>query len=164
MTKRPHMSMKVKLDACLLRLGLDPDDVEWDHDPALELRQVLFDVPGQPYLPDANDPRYIVPRSRADHKRKTNGPGGDKRITTRGGDHGDAAHLRAMTRKESEFILRVAFKAGESFTVHNDTSKPIEIFPPTGDTIRVTKRKIPSRPFLKRKREKNSRKASSPRS
>jgi hypothetical protein len=157
MTKRPHMPMKVKLDACLLRLGLDPDDVEWDHDPALELRaaflieqspwesslrpiwvtldgvphSVLWDSEGVPYytIPDANDPLYLVPRSKADHRRKTNGPGGTKRITTRGGDHGDAAHLRRLEKKERDFRARL---------LKQDDQTP-------------RKRKIPSRPMKSRK-------------
>lgn len=144
MKKRPHMPLAVKLEAAIRQLGFDPADVEFDHTPALELRTVEhYPVNGKvvcKYVPDANDPRFIVLRTKADHSRKTNGPGGEKRITSRGGDHGDAAHLRAVTRKEAEFRARLLAKAEapEGFTAIKPTT--------------FGKRKIASRGFDKRKR------------
>lgn len=112
---RPHIPLQVKVDACLILLGLDPKDVEWDHDPALELRRTAAeyyqDASREGVIPDANDPRFLRPRSKADHARKTNGPGGTKRITTRGGDHGDAAHLRRLTKKQEAFRARLLANA-----------------------------------------------------
>ncbi len=71
MIKRNHMSLAVKLEACLNALGIDPCDVEWDHQPALALRG--WDDKAQDTVPPQNDPHYIVPLSKADHKAKTNG-------------------------------------------------------------------------------------------
>ena len=69
--KRPHMSLSVKLEAAILQLGLDPNDVEYDHDPALALRR--YDEKTGKWTPDANDPRYITLRSGENHNTKTNG-------------------------------------------------------------------------------------------
>jgi hypothetical protein len=145
--KRPYIPLPIRLEAALLQLGLDQKTAELDHDPALELRErvyvwrydrtMLSDHGGQYYtVPDANDPKYLVWRSKADHARKTNGPGGEKRITTRGGDHGDAAHLRAVTAKEAAFRQRVLAK---------------DELPPAIRPTTFRKRKITSRPFPKRK-------------
>lgn len=71
MSKRPHMSISVKLKATLIALGLDPDHVDFDHDPPLALR--FFDEETGTYQPDANDPKYIKPLDRAKHRDKTGG-------------------------------------------------------------------------------------------
>ena len=68
---RPHMPMSVKIEACLLRMGLDPKKVQWDHDPALVLRD--FNEETGIYTPGANDPKFIVPREKEDHDDKTRG-------------------------------------------------------------------------------------------
>jgi hypothetical protein len=65
--KRPHMSLRVKLDAALLALGLDPAGVDWHHQPALQLRPYEDRDGVRYYTPDANDPRYIVPMGRPAH-------------------------------------------------------------------------------------------------
>lgn len=160
--RRPYIPLQTRLDAALLQLGLDPETAELDHDPALELREkvyawrydrtMLSDKKGDSYytVPDANDPQYLIWRSKADHKRKTNGPGGEKRITTRGGDHGDAAHLRAVTAKEAAFRQRVLAKdeMPEGYTAIGPTS----FFDPQRAVKALgKKRKITSRPFPKRK-------------
>lgn len=152
--KRPHMSIKVKLDACLILLGLDPNDVEWHHEPALELRKkwflhpvhwkkaakggtVLWDSEGHPYItsPDANDPRFIRPMSKAGHKVQTFGTG-----KPREGDIKTIAHTRRLTKKESEFRQRLLAKT------YIDT-------PYT--TIKPGNPKIKSRGFPKRQRDKS---------
>lgn len=139
--KRPHIPLAVKLEAALRQLGLDPATAELDHDPALELRAIInYDNDRCPvYHPAANDPRYLVWRSNVEHATKTNGPGGEKRITTRGGDHGDAAHLRRLTKKEAAFRGRLLAKteAPEGFTAIKPTT---------------FKRKISSRSFEKRRK------------
>ncbi len=107
--KRPHMPLSVKLEAAIRQLGLDPADVEFDHDPALEMRQCDYwhDGSGMKiiYRPDANDPRYIVIRSKADHKRKTFGTG-----KPREGDIKTIAHTRRLTKKEEAFRQRLLAK------------------------------------------------------
>lgn len=162
--KRPYIPLAARLEAALRQLGLDPATAELDHDPALELRdrvpivgpipsaKKLTHIPdpnpspiiGWKYFPDANDPRYLVWRSKAEHATKTNGPGNEKRITTRGGDHGDAAHLRRVTKKEAAFRARLLAK-GHSARAADDL---MDLLP----DARPKKRKIASRGFQKRKK------------
>ena len=101
--KRPSMGLGVKLASALIALGFHPraaahaagiklpdmppllndktfgrDDVEiqWDHDPALALRprDMVSEVGERvDYWPRANDPRFITPRAKPDHARKTDG-------------------------------------------------------------------------------------------
>lgn len=141
--KRPHMPMKVKLDACLILLGFDPDSVEWHHDPALELRPYTVIYPDTDdvykakilYFPDANDPRYIRPMAKEDHKRQTFGTG-----KPREGDIKTIAHVRRMTKKQKDFrdkMLAKEIGVGVEWIKSSGYDNP--------------GRKIPSRPFPKRK-------------
>lgn len=66
---RPHMPISVKLDAALRALGLEPREVDFDHDPPLQLR--IWCPEKRDTIPPANDPNHIVPRARAGHKAKT---------------------------------------------------------------------------------------------
>jgi hypothetical protein len=66
---RPHMPLRVKLAAALHALGLDPDDVDFDHAPPLMQRE--WDPNACDTIPPANEPSAIVPRARGEHKAKT---------------------------------------------------------------------------------------------
>jgi hypothetical protein len=127
------MSLSVKLAACLDALGFAPDDkIEWDHVPALCRRDRTADGG---YDPPANDPRYIRPMRKADHKVKTIGSG----ATTRGSDIGESTHERHVTESHQEFRRRMLAKdRGESIP---------------------RKSKIPSRGFAKGHRPMRSRTA-----
>lgn len=101
---RPHMSLSVKLAACLDALGFAPDaEIEWDHTWALGLRER---TPDGGYIPDANDPRYIRPRLKETHAVKTRGNG----ATTAGSDVGNMRHLRDLTASQEEFRRRMLVK------------------------------------------------------
>lgn len=128
---RPHMSLSVKLAACLDALGFEPGEpVEWDHTIALGLRKRL---PDGRYEPDANDPRYIRPKRPGAHAVKTRGNG----ATTAGSDVGTMRHLRDLTASQEEFRRRMlAKKCGEP--------------PPKRGAIR-------SRPFQNRRRKHEAR-------
>ena len=72
------MSIKVKLDSLIIHGNRDGKtgekfdsikDIDFDHDPPLQLR--VWDPVAKDTVPPANDPRYIVPRLRASHRRKT---------------------------------------------------------------------------------------------
>src|SRR5215216_4851258 len=93
--KRPHIPLRVQLDAALLQLGLDPATAELDHDPALALRRVST-VEGA-LVPDANDPRYLVWRAPEEHQQKTGGrkPGAERSATSYGSD----AHAIAKAKR-----------------------------------------------------------------
>jgi hypothetical protein len=72
--RRPHMSKTVKLQAALNALGLKGYEIEWNHIPALGLRD--RDPETGAYIPDANDPDFIVPMIKEAHRAMTNGIGG----------------------------------------------------------------------------------------
>ena len=118
---RPHMSMKVKLESALRALGLEPAQVEFDHDPPLQLR---IWVPERGDTdPPANDPRHIVPRAAAAHGEKT-----AKR------DIPAIGKTRRLSREQEAFQARMLAKdRGE------DPPAPAK-----------RKQSIPSRPFQNR--------------
>jgi hypothetical protein len=68
--------------------------LQWDHHPALRLRQP--NVRGTDYVPGQNDPDYIVARCRDSHARKTHGTG----ATTAGSDIGAIKKERKVVRPE----------------------------------------------------------------
>lgn len=104
---RPFMPLSVKLEACLLALGLDPKDAQFDHTPSLELRP--FDEAAGDYEPKANDPRYIVPRSKADHLRKTTGRAGESDLSiSYQGDVSRIAKTRRLDAAIQETRQRIA--------------------------------------------------------
>lgn len=121
--RRPHMSLRTKLNAALIALGLNPADVEFDHDPSLGMRS--YDEATGKYTPDANDPKHIVPRSKAVHDIKTNGT-----HVPLSGDKSVIAKVKRIVVDQEAFRAR---QAGE----RPAPSKP--------------KRTWPSRPFPKRK-------------
>lgn len=126
--KRVHMSLSIKLSAALYALGLDPDDVEYDHCPALAMRPV--DPATGDTVPPANDPRYIVPRSRADHKAKTFGTS-----IPLSGDISQIRKLDRVEEKHAAFRQKVLAK-----------TTPADVAP----AQRRRACAIPSRPFQKK--------------
>lgn len=132
--RRKHIPLKAQLHAALYQLGFEPQEVDLDHAPALALRP--WDEAAQDTVPPASDPRFLIWRPRAEHKVKTFGPGGEKRITSAGGDIHAIAHTKRAAKKEDEFRRRLLAKAeGE---------------PPPETKKR--KRPIPGRPFHAGKR------------
>ncbi|ORE90510.1 hypothetical protein ATO13_22431 [Stappia sp. 22II-S9-Z10] len=91
-------SVEARLSAGLHRLGFEPGArIEWDHHPALWLRDVVDGV----MVPHPNDPRFITPLGYEAHKRKTNGSGG----TTAGSDKANLAKVaRAEARRVHELL------------------------------------------------------------
>lgn len=129
MTKRAHMPLSVKLQACLYLLGFtDGDIIEWHHTPALGLRRRLDDGA---YDPAENDPHHIVPLTKGRHAVQTRG----KPATTAGSDIHAIAKVKRVGPAHEAFRARLLAKGTG------------EAPPPT------RKRKIPSRPFPKRVKE-----------
>lgn len=134
--RRKYIPLKAQLHAALFQLGFEPTEVQLDHSPALVLRG--WDDTAQDTVPAASDPRFLIWRPTAEHKIKTFGPGGAKRVTSAGGDLHAAAHTRRLTEKQAKYQARLLAKtAGEP--------EP----PPS-----KRKRPWPSRPFPKRHRSK----------
>lgn len=110
---RPSIPMKIKLQVALRQLsmafgGPGGEILQLDHDPALENRR--FDPATGKYTPDANDPDFLVWRGEGDHDKKTHGPGGQKRITTKGGDNHTRDHREKMSKGHAAFEERMAAK------------------------------------------------------
>lgn len=104
---RRAVPMKVQRDLALAqladamrKLGLVPVDAapefELDHDPALCLRPV--DPETGKHIPPQHEPSCLIWRTKEAHDRKTNGPGGERRITTAGSDK----HLKVKLDRLSE--------------------------------------------------------------
>ena len=115
-TLRKAITMRAKLQAALLAAGFDweavstPFAISFDHDPALGLRDQIQDGDKIVFVPDQNDPRYIVPRLDAAHKVKTNGT----KATCADGDTHKIAKARRLTKQQQEFRDRMMAKdAGE---------------------------------------------------
>lgn len=102
---RKHMPVSVKLNAALNALGLLGMTIEFDHQPPLAFREKVLDSDGHivGYIPDENDPRYIVPMIRDAHRRKTNGKPHD----ASDGDIHKAAKIKRLTETEQEFRRRL---------------------------------------------------------
>lgn len=106
---RKHIPIGVKLHACLLLLGYTNEQIvdgqiEFDHYPALGLR-VVDEATGQ-LVPAPNDPNFIRPMLNPEHKVKTHGPGGEKRITSRGGDRHAMAVIVRLSNDHADFLER----------------------------------------------------------
>lgn len=105
MTKRKHMSTGTRLDAALHALGLLGLEIQWDHNPPLGLRDTIKDEAGNiiGYIPDENDPRYIVPMIKQAHRDKTNG----KKHDVSNGDIHKVHKARRLNKAQVEFQRRV---------------------------------------------------------
>lgn len=71
--KRKPIPLRVKLEAALLALGLEPHMVEFNHDPPLGLRLRDLRDPANETVPAQLDPRFIVPVLKSAHDKLTNG-------------------------------------------------------------------------------------------
>lgn len=102
------VSWKTKLIVTLRAFGLTIEQIEFDHYPRLESRK--WDPKTRDTVPSADDPIFLQMLRVEDHKRKTFGPGAEKRITTAGGDIHSIAHTRRLTKKQEEFRRAVTKK------------------------------------------------------
>ena len=87
-------TLSFRLAAALRALKLDPDRVDWDHQPPLGLRER---TPTGGYLPDELDPAGLVPMAPHEHDTKTNGtPPGQKVVTVANGDKHKIAKAKRL--------------------------------------------------------------------
>ncbi|WP_235679056.1 hypothetical protein [Aquibium microcysteis] len=103
--RRRRIPDRIKLLAALRKMGLTVEQVQFDHDPALELRPIN-PVTGDT-VPPANDPDHITMLLIKEHKTKTFGPGGEKRITTAGSDVHKIHKLARLSAEHEDFQRRV---------------------------------------------------------
>lgn len=122
MSRRLHIPLSAKLEAALLMLGFTEAQlrggIDWDHDPPLAMRRV--DPETGELVPHANDPRFLTPRARAEHREKT-----AKR------DIPAIWKMKRCAEANAEFNRRMARKA-------------------EGDKPKPQARKIPSRQFQRK--------------
>jgi hypothetical protein len=106
--KRPGIPpLGVQVKVLMRMLGLSK--VEWDHRPPLSERE--FDTEAWDTIPPANDPDFIETITPKDHDQRTNGPGGEKQITTLGSDANNRAKARSIRDGLAAFNARMAAKA-----------------------------------------------------
>lgn len=108
MKRRKAIPDRVKLIAALRALGLTIEEVNFDHDPPLALRE--YDEAARDTVPPANSPEHITMLLVSQHKTKTFGPGGEKRITTAGSDIGNIKKVRHLTKAQEEHRRRMLAK------------------------------------------------------
>lgn len=145
--KRPTMTVRVKVQVVINQagrckatgegLGL-AEHVQFDHRPALWERQ--FDTTTNDTIPPSNDAGHIEAITTAAHDKRTHGPGGEMRITTRGSDSGNRAKDRAVAMNTAVHVAVMAAKAaGTAPAVSNKPKQKIAGRPLQGG------RKFPSR-------------------
>ena len=93
--KRPTPSPSLKLKVMFKRYGHH----QIDHRPPLSERP--FDTRTNDTIPPANDLNFLEALLDKEHDNRTNGPGGEKRITTVGGDtHARAKRVRILETQD----------------------------------------------------------------
>lgn len=89
--------------SCGLKLG--PNDTQFDHKPALTYRD--YDTEAGDFIPPQNDAAYIVAKHPGCHKVASIGPGGERRIHTRGSDRSEPGRLdKIRTKHEGHVAAR----------------------------------------------------------
>jgi len=94
-----------RLIVALRELGYTINEIEWHHEPPLALRR--WDARRKDYDPPSNDPDSIRILTKGQHKTQTHGPGGEKRITTAGGDLHAIRKANRLAEKTDEFRRRI---------------------------------------------------------
>ena len=113
------MPLSVKLQAAILQLGLDPARVDFDHNPALGLRE--FNEETKTYTPDANDPKFITVLERGEeHRVKTSGTP----ATSAGSDIHRIAKVKRLAKARAAHEAALQGKAaGERTQAHAKPGK-----------------------------------------
>lgn len=137
--RRKAIPLKVKLQvllsqarcaSCGEKLGA-LDDVEFDHRPPLVMRR--WDDAAGDFDPPQNDPQYLQATHCDCHLALTTGRRGEKTVTTRGSDIGEAARVKRIAREHEAFRSRLLTPGA----------------PKRERKSRWPKRKMQSRPFTR---------------
>ena len=130
--KRPGTPpLHVQVKVLLRQLGLAGKIVHFDHRPPASERK--FDTEAWDTIPPFFDPEHLCAIDDDAHDKLTNGPGGEKRITTAGSDTHRRKKMRKLIADQAEFVRTV---------LHRRCGQK-----------RARKSKIPSRPFAKRPKQ-----------
>lgn len=136
------MSLQVKLEACLHALGIDPEAVDWHHEPPLGLRP--YEEATGLWTPDANDPKHIVPLAREAHKARFAADNREVKKTAR--------IVKKYNSRGYDFLTPSLLEIADDALHGVDWVDVAESV--TRTLYKDMKRKIPSRPFPKRKHDK----------
>lgn len=137
---RKHMGLKVKLQALLIHGAVydcdgiqitDLNLIEWDHCPPLMQRE--YNAFNGDTIPPANDPAYIIPRFCGTHKAKTARK-----------DIPEISKTKRLADEQYAFRARILAK--------NDPESDFKGSMSGLERSQRPKRKIPSRPFAKRRK------------
>lgn len=126
---RKDIPLSVKLAAALRMLGFTKDDqVQYDHDPALGLRD--WDDERGDFIPPQLDPEFIVIRTKAAHRTKTSGRKGEARSTSYGSDAHAIAKIDRLQKDQAAFRAKLLAKdSGEQLAGKARQSIPSRGFP-----------------------------------
>lgn len=104
-------------------LGCQPNEIDYDHDPALGARRKVLDKFGTHvgYEPAANDPEWIFARERKRHREKTN-------VRGEHGQHPD----RVLIKKNRKIERREAEAAGLAKPRPKAKMRSANRWPPAG--------------------------------
>lgn len=97
---RKAIPLGVKLAVALRMLGLHGIKIDYDHDPALALRE--WNAKAGDFNPPQLDPNFIVIRTKEAHRTKTSGRKGEKRVTSYGSDQHAIGKIRRLTHQQAE--------------------------------------------------------------
>ncbi len=95
---------------CSCGKKLEGDNIDFDHDPALNQRD--YDTDAGDFIPPQNDTAHMRARHADCHKVKTFGPGGEKRIHTRGSDRSEPGRLDKIRERHEAHTARIAAPIG----------------------------------------------------
>lgn len=98
--KRRHVPLAIQLRVALRQAGLNPDNVNLDHNPALEMR--VYDESTGLYEPDQHDERYLVFLPKEVHDVKTFGT-----KIPMSGDISKIARAKRLERAHKETMERL---------------------------------------------------------
>lgn len=118
--------------------------LRYDHRPPLQDRP--YDTENGDFIPGQNDPLYIEAIPAKLHDERTFGRKRDaeRTVTTVGSDSHNRKRVRDLSRDQAEHDLKMAAKAGDVVAMQ-------QLVTSLEKDRRRPKRKIPSRPFPKKK-------------
>jgi hypothetical protein len=152
---RRRIPMKVKLEAALLQLGLDPKTAECDHDPALGRRVINED--GTDFVPPQHDPRYLRWREKQQHRVKTSGRKGTSKLSIGMGDIQEIKKADRILKEQEKFRSRLLAKDPRPRSAgapsETSTKRPTKSWPKRAFERPSSKSRKPSRPVAGRPKQ-----------